>query len=127
LLLFSWFSLQNFKRWLSAKYCMLAPRTWWDHTSQRIRMASLYSLLKHFIGVNKVDSVIGTCTFKGQKVALKSSIVEPIQVTGASRATCHRYQMVLKNSFSNRLHSCRKALINLIISRRWTSLQEWGI
>jgi hypothetical protein len=43
---------------------MLAPQTWWDHTSQWIRMASLCSLLMHFIGVNNVDSVGGTCTFK---------------------------------------------------------------
>jgi hypothetical protein len=70
LLLFSWSSLQNLKRWSSAKCCMLTPRTWWDHISQRIRMASLYSLLMHFIGVNKVDSVRGTGTFKGWKVAL---------------------------------------------------------
>jgi hypothetical protein len=70
LLLFSWFLLQNLKRWLSVKCCMLAPWTWWDHTSQWIRMASLCSLLMHFIGVNKVDSVRGTCTFKGRKVAL---------------------------------------------------------
>jgi hypothetical protein len=70
LLLFGWFSLQNLRRWPSAKYCMLALWTWWDRTSQGIWMASLYSLLKHFIGVNKVDSVRGTCTFKGWKVAL---------------------------------------------------------
>jgi hypothetical protein len=70
LLLFSWFSLQNLKRCFSAKHCMLAPRTWWDHTSQWIRMAFLYGLLMHFIGVNKVDSVRGTCIFKEQKVAL---------------------------------------------------------
>jgi hypothetical protein len=30
----------------------------------------LCSLLMHFIGVNKVDSVRSTCTFKGWKVAL---------------------------------------------------------
>jgi hypothetical protein len=38
--------------------------------SQCIRKAFLCSLLMHFIGVNKVDSVRGTCTFKGRKVAL---------------------------------------------------------
>jgi hypothetical protein len=70
LLLFCWFSLQNLKRWSSAKYCMLAPWTWWNHTSQWNRMSSLYGLLMHFIGVNKVDSVRGTGIFKGRKVAL---------------------------------------------------------
>jgi hypothetical protein len=35
--------------------------------------------------------------------------------------------MVLKNSFSNRLHSCWRALNNLIISRRWVPLQAKGI
>jgi hypothetical protein len=64
------FHSKSLKRWPSAKYCMLAPWTWWDHISQWVRMASLWGLLMHFIGVNKVDSVRGTCTFKGQKVAL---------------------------------------------------------
>jgi hypothetical protein len=74
-----------------------------------------------------VNSVRGTCTFLGTEDRLITSIVEPIQVTGASRVTCHRYQMVLKNSFSNRLHGCWKALNNLIISWRWTPLQAKGV
>jgi hypothetical protein len=38
-------------------------------------MVFLCSLLMHFIGVNKVDSVRGTCTFKGRKVALKPALL----------------------------------------------------
>jgi hypothetical protein len=43
-------------------------------------MASLCGLLKHFIGVNKVDSVRGTCTFKGRKVALYPALLNPFKL-----------------------------------------------
>jgi hypothetical protein len=74
---------------------MLAPWGWWDHTSQWIRIAFFCSLLKAFHrGLQKQNML-----FEYGKLPCSQQCWTQSQTSSARHAVCHKYQMVLENSF----------------------------